>query len=232
MARSAFLDPSEVRAVYRRRAKRYDFTANLYYLIGFRETHFRRAAVAALALNAGDTVVEIGCGTGLNCSLLQRAIGPNGRIVGVDLAAEMLTVARARIQKEGWRNVDLVESSAAAFEFPAGVDGVLSTFALTLEPDYAEVRQRAASALTPGKRFVLLDLRLPQNWLRYLAPLFVLIVQPFAVSLEVAKRRPWESVARYFTNPTYRALYFGFAYIATGEAPWPHGQSPREMKQL
>lgn len=79
------LDRSEVIEVHRRRARRYDFTANLYYLIGFRLGAYRRAAVARLALRPGDTVVEVGCGTGLNFSLLERAVGTCGTIIGVDL---------------------------------------------------------------------------------------------------------------------------------------------------
>ncbi len=54
---------------YRDRAQHYDITANLYYLFGFREWAYRRKAVQALRLRPGDTVVEIGCGTGLNFPL-------------------------------------------------------------------------------------------------------------------------------------------------------------------
>jgi ubiquinone/menaquinone biosynthesis C-methylase UbiE len=66
------LSRSELICLYRKRAKRYDWTANLYYLIGFREWAYRKKAIAALSLNKGDTVVEIACGTGLNFALLVR----------------------------------------------------------------------------------------------------------------------------------------------------------------
>jgi demethylmenaquinone methyltransferase/2-methoxy-6-polyprenyl-1,4-benzoquinol methylase len=62
----------EIVSLYRKRAKSYDFTANLYYLIGFREQVYRRKSVKALNLHAGDIVVEIVCGTGLNFPLLQK----------------------------------------------------------------------------------------------------------------------------------------------------------------
>lgn len=71
--------------LYRRRARRYDFTANLYYLLGFREWRYCNKAVAALPLCPGDTVVEIGCGTGLNFGLLVDEVGETGRIIGVDM---------------------------------------------------------------------------------------------------------------------------------------------------
>ncbi len=83
--------------IYRKRAKHYDVSANLYYLIGFREYAYRRKAVAALKLQPGDTVVEIGCGTGLNFPLLQQAVGPEGRLIGVDLTDSMLEQARQRV---------------------------------------------------------------------------------------------------------------------------------------
>src|SRR5215831_17435342 len=67
-----------VLATYRERARHYDITANLYYLLGFRVQASRRRAVRALALRPGDTVVEIGCGTGLNFSLVEQVIGPEG----------------------------------------------------------------------------------------------------------------------------------------------------------
>ena len=65
--------------LYRKRASWYDFTANLYYLIGFREHAYRMRAVRALQLQPGDTVVEIACGTGLNFELLEEA-GSGGNL--------------------------------------------------------------------------------------------------------------------------------------------------------
>jgi hypothetical protein len=65
---------------------------------------------------------------------------------------------------------------------------------------------------------VILDLKLPSNWLRHLAPVLIVLVRPFAVSAEVAKRRPWESLHRHLKHVTMQELYFGVAYIAVGEA--------------
>jgi ubiquinone/menaquinone biosynthesis C-methylase UbiE len=69
-------------SIYRKRAKRYDWTNLLLYLIGFRHWAYRKHAVEALGLQKGDTVVDLGCGTGLNFSLLQEQIGPQGKIIG------------------------------------------------------------------------------------------------------------------------------------------------------
>jgi demethylmenaquinone methyltransferase/2-methoxy-6-polyprenyl-1,4-benzoquinol methylase len=72
------LSRQEIADLYRRRAKNYDFTANLYYLIGFREQAFRKRAVEALGLRRGDTVVEVCCGTGMNFPLLRERVGVSG----------------------------------------------------------------------------------------------------------------------------------------------------------
>lgn len=66
------LNKKEVIDLYRCRAKRYDSTAQPYYLAGFREWAYREKAVGVLALVPGDTAIEIGCGTGLSFALLVR----------------------------------------------------------------------------------------------------------------------------------------------------------------
>jgi demethylmenaquinone methyltransferase/2-methoxy-6-polyprenyl-1,4-benzoquinol methylase len=217
LTRSDFTTPEEVNEVYRRRARFYDWSVNAYYLIGFRWWAYRRRAIAALGLQPGATVVEIGCGTGLNFRLLQGSIGLSGRLIGVDLSTDMLQQARQRVAVKGWSNVELVPARAADYNFPSGVDAVFSTFALSLEPRFDEVIANAAMALVAGGRFVLLDLRMPDNWLRSLAPLLVWLVRPFAVSLEVAKRQPWESLQRHFSQYSYQEGYLGLVYIAVGQ---------------
>ncbi len=87
------LNRQKIQDLYRKRTGRYDLTANLYYLIGLREWHYRQREVDALQLKEGDFVVELGCGTGLNFPLLQRVIGLEGRIIGVDLTDRMLEQA-------------------------------------------------------------------------------------------------------------------------------------------
>lgn len=211
------LDRERIRALYRRRAKRYDLTANLYYLIGFREWSYRKRAVAALGLKPGDTVVEIGCGTGLNFPLLEAAVGPRGRIIGVDMTDAMLERARERVGREGWENVELVLADAAQYRFPPGVHGILSTFALGLVPAYDQVIRRGAEALAPGGRWVVADLKLADGPARVLTPLLLRATRPFGVTLDLAERRPWESMARYLPRVTFEERFLGFVYICVGE---------------
>ncbi len=217
MDRSTPSDKRDVINIYRKRAKRYNFTANLFYLIGFRLQAYRKKAVQALNLQRGDTVVEIGCGTGLNFPLLQQAVGPEGKIIGTDITDAMLAQAQERVEENGWSNVELVQTDAALFDFPTGVDGIISTFALTLVPEFDKVIQNGSEALAAGGRWVILDLKLPSSWLARLAPFLVFLTKPFGVSLELAVRHPWESINRYLKDTFLTELYGGFIYIAAGE---------------
>lgn len=211
------ISKAEIAQIYRKRSMRYDFTANLYYLIGLREFEYRQRAVEALDLQPDDTVVEIGCGTGLNFGLLEDKVGTTGRIIGVDLTDAMLERARRRVQNNGWTNVDLVLSDAATFQFPDQVGGVLSTFALTLVPEYDRVIYNGSRALRAGKHWVVLDFKMTSNWLAHIAPVMAFFTRPFAVRMEMAERHPWESIERHLHNVKMTEFYGGFAYIATGE---------------
>src|SRR4029077_18130473 len=124
---------------YRKKAKHYDITSRLYPVPGYPQQAQRLRAVHALELRPGDSVVDVACGTGLNFSLIEQAIGPGGRIVGVDLTDAMLAQAQDRIETNGWGNVTLVQADAAAFDFPAGVDAILSPSALTQVPGCGDV---------------------------------------------------------------------------------------------
>jgi len=211
----------DVIGLYRKRAKRYDLTANLYYLIGFREWAYRKQAVAALNLQPGDTVVEIGCGTGLNFPLLQAAVGPQGQVIGVDLTDAMLAQASQRVERAGWSNVVLVHRDAGEYNFPEKVDGIISTFAITLAPGFDRIIKHGARALAPGKRFVILDFKEPYQLPDWLVKFAVFITRPFGVTRELAVRHPWESIEQYMTNTSFEEQFMGFTYISTGEAHKP-----------
>jgi ubiquinone/menaquinone biosynthesis C-methylase UbiE len=213
-----------VTALYRKRARNYDWTANLYYLIGYREWAYRRRAVSALRLGAGDTVVEMCCGTGLNFSLLQAAVGPEGRIIGVDLTDAMLDEAQSRLERNGWRNVELVRTDAAAFEYPSGLAGILSTFALTMVPEYDRVVERGAAALRPGGRWAVLDLTVPER-LSWLTSLYLLLTRPFGATLDAAGRRPWESLERHVGYVQREDFFLGFSYLVWAEKMSKRGGS-------
>ncbi len=205
---------------YRKKAKHYDATSWLYPAPGYPHRAQRRQAVRALGLRAGDTVVDVACGTGLNFPLIEEVIGPDGRIVGVDLTDAMLACAQDRVEQNGWSNVSLVQSDAAGFDFPAEVDAILSTYALTQVPECADVIAHGAKALTPGGRWVVVDLKAPDKTPRWLTQLGVATIRPFAAIDQWMMRRPWEAIRQAMqeelTDPSWTELFFGTAFLAAG----------------
>jgi len=211
------LSKAAIAELYRKRARNYDFTANLYSLIGFREYAYRRMAVEELRLKRADTVVDIGCGTGLNFGLIEQQIGPEGKLIGVDLTQQMLAQAHKRIERHGWSNVELVEMDVTAYVFPSGINAIISSFAITLVPAYEEVVRNGAGALAPGGRWAILDFKRPEGWPAWAVRSAVLLIKPFGVTLDLADRHPWKAVNKYLGRTSFSELYGGVAYIATGE---------------
>jgi demethylmenaquinone methyltransferase/2-methoxy-6-polyprenyl-1,4-benzoquinol methylase len=207
-------------ATYRKKARHYDLTSRLYPAPGYPQRAQRRRAVQALGLRPGDRVIDLACGTGLNFSLIQERVGPTGGIVGVDLTDAMLARAEARIEAHGWSNVSVVLADAARFEFPSEVDAILSTYALTQVPECAEVIARGAAALSPGGRWVVLDLKLPGYTPRWLTRLAVATVGRSASLEEWTARRPWEAIRAAMraelTDLSWSELGFGTAFLAVG----------------
>jgi ubiquinone/menaquinone biosynthesis C-methylase UbiE len=203
---------------YRKKAKHYDITSRLYPAPGYPQRAQRLRAVRALGLRPGDTVVDVACGTGLNFPLIEKLIGPGGRIVGVDLTDAMLARARQRIDANGWSNIRLVQADAAEFDFPTEVDAILSTYALSQVPECGEVIAHGAAALTGGGRWVVLDLKVPANAPRRLAQLGIAVVRPFASIEEWVARRPWEAIRaamqQELTDLSWTELCFGTAFLA------------------
>ena len=208
---------------YRKKAKHYDITSRLYPVPGYPQQTLRRRAVRALGLRAGDTVIDVACGTGQNFPLLEHAIGPEGRIVGVDLTDAMLEQAEKRVEISGWRNVSLAQADAAEFDFPSEVDAILSTYALSHVPDCRAVIVNGAAVLSPGGRWVVLDLKVPDNVPRWLAQLGIALARPLGSIDEWVARRPWETMREVMQDEladlSWTELLFGTAFLASGRRP-------------
>ncbi len=210
-------EQERVANAYRGAARYYDALVNAFGLMGL--YGFRRQAVRALALKPGDTVVDIGCGSGANFALLEEAVGAEGKIIGVDLTDAMLNLARQRIIKHRWNNITLVEADAGQFVFPTQVDGVLATFSLVLVPDCKQVILNGCAALKPGSKFAVLDM----SWPRWL-PLWwwraLFFLRGLGVNRAVLERRNWESIWQTLqtslTEARRKHYWLGMYYLAVG----------------
>jgi demethylmenaquinone methyltransferase/2-methoxy-6-polyprenyl-1,4-benzoquinol methylase len=212
------LSNQDIKEAYDRQAHRYDFATGLYRLLGLNAKAYRERAVQRLRLEPGDCVVELGCGTGLSFPLIMEAIGPEGRLIGVDLSPGMLEHARQKVARAGWTNVELVQANMAAYEFPEDVNAVLSVGAFGYVTQYDQVIHAAADALLPGGRIVILDGKQADGMSSWWFKAILWLSRPFGVTLDYGDQRVWESVERHFREPTFEQVYGGMLYLSSGTA--------------
>ncbi|MFT4891574.1 MAG: phosphatidylethanolamine/phosphatidyl-N-methylethanolamine N-methyltransferase [Halobacteriales archaeon] len=141
-----------VRGFYGRWARLYDTIAR--YTPGIRR--LRERAATALELDPGDTVVEMGTGTGANLPFLREAVGPTGSVVGVDLTRPVLDRARGLADRAGWRNVHLLQGDATRPPVDSA-DAVLGTFVVGMFDDPAGTVHDWCDLVGAGGNVVLLD---------------------------------------------------------------------------
>lgn len=194
--------------------KRYDRVARFYSTLEPLYLIFppaRRKAVAALGLKAGDTVLEIGAGTGRNFPYLVEAVGPSGTVIGVDASPGMLAEARKLIERHGWSNVQLLQQDATQLKVDRDVDGVLFSLSYSAMPEPRPALARAWERLRPSSRVVVMDMGLTQGGLyRLLAPIGRLLVK---LAPGDAYSDPWSDLATYGRVETERFM-LGFFYVS------------------
>jgi demethylmenaquinone methyltransferase/2-methoxy-6-polyprenyl-1,4-benzoquinol methylase len=176
---------------------------------------FRRRAASRLALKPGDCVLEIGCGTGRNFRYLHDAVGPGGRIYGVDLSNGMLAKAKALREEQQWTNIELVQGDAAEYVAPEPLDGVLFGLSYNTMPHHRTVLQRALEQLRPGGRIVIMDGKLPPGLGGKLLLPFSLWLMKFTM-LGNPLIKPWEDLAQAVDGFEMEEFLFRSWYICWG----------------
>jgi phosphatidylethanolamine/phosphatidyl-N-methylethanolamine N-methyltransferase len=137
-----------VERVYEKLAKVYDLVFGPTLHPG------RLVAIERMGIRAGDRVLEVGVGTGINTSLYPG----NCHVTGIDLSASMLEKARERVARERLRNVRLIEMDAANLTFEDGsFDIVYAPYLVSVVPDPVRVVQEMRRVCRPGGKIIVLN---------------------------------------------------------------------------
>ncbi len=109
-------------------------------------------------INEGEAVLDIGCGAGVDTFVAAVMVGPEGRVIGIDLISEMLNRARTNLEKTSFKNVTFQKGSAEELPFPDRIfDVVISNGAFNLIMEKAKALKEVFRVMKPSGRFLLAD---------------------------------------------------------------------------
>lgn len=220
------LDSDGVKRLYDGIAPLYDTAAAPFRLLRGRRLALQ--AIAELHLNHGDTVVDLGTGTGWNLPHLVDRVGPTGHVIGVDISPRMLDQARRNIGEID--NVDLIEADIATYKPPPGTDAVISTFAIEMRPDYDTIIERLAATIKPNSRIAVTGLRHADHWPAWVSDLGSRLMRFFGVNDNYRSHRPWQAIQNHTTNAIYQKSHGGVVYLAAGTTPEPRTATKTETQ--
>jgi demethylmenaquinone methyltransferase/2-methoxy-6-polyprenyl-1,4-benzoquinol methylase len=181
---------------------------------------YREMPVARLAPAPGSVVLDVGCGTGLNFDALEDAIGPPGRLIGIDLSSEMLACARERVEHCGWQNVTLIEAAVEDAAIPVSADAALLSAVHDILRSPAAL-DNVVNHVRPGGRVVAAG----PKWVPWWWPASFalnscawLLNRQYVTTFE-GFGAPWTHLAALLPDLTVEEMFFGAGYVAIGTRP-------------
>ena len=211
-------DLAEARRRYDAMARRYD--RGFSSVRGLQE-RLRRRAIRRLDVAPGATVLDVGCGTGASFGFLVDAVGPEGRVVGVDQSNGMLDVARDRIHANGWDRVELIDRPVQTARLPSA-DAALFFFTHDLMRTDSAL-DNVLEAVRPGGRLVAAGARRPPGIMAPVGVAAWLVMRRYVTTSDGVSE-PWTLLADRLQDFTVERLVLGAIYIAQGVAP-PSGDT-------
>ncbi|MFN0164212.1 MAG: methyltransferase domain-containing protein [Burkholderiales bacterium] len=217
-------NPALAVARYRTLARGYDATCT-------RILGIRASAVAALRLRGGEHVADVACGTGATLIALAEAVGPRGRVCGIDISPEMVAIARRRVADAGLSHrVSVFEGGADKLRDLAPIDAFLLCYTHDLLQSAESVAAMHAAA-RPGARIVVAGMRWLPWWWGFAPNLVTAFRARRYLTTYRGLRRPW----RYLRDrvPDFRIIatdHLGTSYLGQG-AFASHSNSIPDLKE-
>jgi len=141
-----------------RMSRYYGFHSRIYDVTRWMFLFGRRRIVQDLTIRPGETIIEIGCGTGHNFDSIQTRLENRGRIIGVDCSSPMLSRSSELVRRRGWSNVELLDDDYGRTPvLAARADVVLFSYSLSMIPAWQQALKCAKSELKPGGRIGIVD---------------------------------------------------------------------------
>jgi arsenite methyltransferase len=192
---------------YRKKARGYDASAEFTMAL-------RQRTIALLRLQPGQTVLDVGAGTGLSYALLRDGVGETGRVLAFEQSPDMFALAEQRVRREGWANVWHANEPAETVQLPARADAVLFNYTHDICRSPAAVAH-ILRQVRPGARVALAGMKFFPWWTGPLNLLPWLKNRPYnAQAADLWE--PWSHVAARCDRFSWTATQWGMGYIASG----------------
>ena len=201
-----------VQAHYDKIGSNYDSKVNLVFL-GL-DRIYRKKAINKLNLKEGDTVLELGCGTGVNFEYIMKKIGPKGKIIGVDISLSMLEVAKKRKEKKKWNNIELIQQDITKLKLNQKVDAIFTMFVMSLVKGYKDAVRIASTYLKKGGSFVMLDGKEPKGYGKMFFPIAKYVGRKFSNVDRDFKKELWIVLMKSLNNVDMTEHALGMVFIA------------------
>ena len=198
---------------YNKVAKLYDYGFNVgsFWLM----RRYQREAVNELNLKKGDIVIDLGCGTGLLFKFLLDKIGKTGQIIGIDISSGMLEIAKNRVKKNNWGNIELIQADLSKANLNLTADSAIFSLVLSLIPNYEEAIKNSLSLLKLNAPIVIAD-----SWKKYYKWHHKLTNKLIDLKAPLVHSDPnnkiYEILPKYLDNITIEDKLLGLYSIAKG----------------
>ena len=205
-----FGKPDQTLAVarYARLAKNYDTSCK-------RITPIRDEAIALLGLRAGDSVLDVACGTGLSFPLLYSGVGANGNVVGIELSPHMSALARCRAADIDGRCIRVVEGRANELSLDEiRFDAVLFHYTHDVLRNADELAHLFAS-VKPGARVAVAGTKQGSAWALPLSLITLFRARNYLTTYE-GMQKPWSHLPRWVPDFRWQTRQAGTSYVGWG----------------